>query len=58
MTYTDDRRDGVDTVVERTGHIATHDRNAPFFGPRDVAAGLVICIMVWGPLVAGAVLHH
>lgn len=57
MTYADERRAETDTVVERTGAIAVHDRNAPFFGPRDIAAGILVCAMIWGPLLAGAVLH-
>lgn len=56
MTIIDDTRT-VESDFRGGGAYPLHDRNAPFFGPRDFIAGIVIAAMIWGPLVAGVITH-
>lgn len=57
MTIVDETRyTDTDTTI-RHGAYAVHDRNAPYFGVRDVAAGIVTAVMILGPLLAGVITH-
>lgn len=57
MTIADEARYTETDTAIRHGSYAVHDRNAPFFGVRDVAAGIVMAVMILGPLLAGVVTH-